>query len=58
MRKRGGGGGSIMQVVKKFLRVCACNYSGTPFSAPTLGLIPGPSLVPGPAGYWGDELRG
>ena len=37
--------------------VCAQNYSGAQFIAPTRGPILGPSLVPSPTGDWGDKIR-
>ena len=57
MRDLGGEGG-VVQVAIFFERVCAGNYSGARFTALSRGSIPGPSPVPGPAGDWGDKLRG
>ena len=54
MHERGGMTGSCKW--RKFVRVCAQIYSGTQFTI--RGPIPSPSLDPGPAGDWGDELRG
>ena len=44
VRRAGHAGG------KKNARVCAQNYSGVKFIAPTQGPIPNPSLDPVPAG--------
>ena len=57
MRKWGEEGG-VMQVAKNITWVCARNYSGAQFIAQSRGPIPGPSLDPGPAGYWLGKLHG
>ena len=52
----GGGRGNIGG--KKVAQVCAWNYYGAQFIAPSRGLIPSPSPNPGPDGNWEGELLG
>ena len=54
----GGGEGGVILVAKRCMRVCAQNYSGARFIAPSRGPIPNPSPDPGPAGDWGGDFRG
>ena len=42
---------------KKFVWVCAQNYSGAQFIVPGRSPIPGPSTSPGPVRVWGCELH-
>ena len=51
-----GGAGSCRW--KKFEQVCAQNYYGEIFIAPSQGPIPGPIPDPGPIGDWGGNLWG
>ena len=47
-----------MQVANNRSRMCARNYYGAQFIAPSKGPIMGASPDPGPTGDWGGELRG
>ena len=51
---KGGGGVEVDHVAKKYVRVCARNYSGSLFTVLGRGPILGTSPVPGPVGNWGD----
>ena len=53
----GGRGGEVMQVAKTFVQVCARNYPGAKFIAPSQGPIPGSIPVLGPTGDWGGYLH-
>ena len=47
--------GRVTFVTLFFTRVCAQNYSGAQFIAPSRGLITSPSTAPVPVGDWGGR---